>query len=81
MAPELCTPPPEPASYLSDVWSYGCIILEVMSAREPWSEQFIDDSLLFRALQRKENACMFAQTCTNQSGPSHLRQLLIQCCS
>ncbi|CAF4324967.1 unnamed protein product [Adineta steineri] len=81
MAPELCAPPPEPSSYLSDVWSYGCIILEITSAREPWIEQFNDDSLLFRALQRKENASLFNHVCTNQPGPLHLRQLLIQCCS
>ncbi|CAF4087441.1 unnamed protein product [Adineta steineri] len=81
MAPELCAPPPEPSSYLSDVWSYGCIILEITSAREPWIEQFNDDSLLFRALQRKENASVFNNVCANQSGPSHLCHLLIQCCS
>ncbi|UJR17072.1 hypothetical protein I4U23_003969 [Adineta vaga] len=81
MAPELCTPPPEPSSYLSDVWSYGCTILEVTSAHEPWTEQYNDDSLLFRALQRKENAYLFARICTNQTGPLHLRQLLIQCCA
>jgi hypothetical protein len=55
--------------------------LEISSAREPWNEQFNDDSLLFRALQRKENAPIFARLCANQSGPSHLRQLLIQCCA
>ncbi|CAF1409582.1 unnamed protein product [Rotaria sordida] len=81
MAPELCSPPPEPSSFSSDVWSYGCIILETTSAREPWIDQFNDDSLLFRALQRKENASIFAHLCTTQSGPSHLRQLLIQCCA
>lgn len=81
MAPELCTPPPEPSSYLSDVWSYGCIILEITSGREPWIEQFQEDSLLFRALQRRENSSIFARICANQSGPSHLRQLLMQCCA
>ncbi|CAF4683705.1 unnamed protein product, partial [Rotaria sp. Silwood2] len=45
MAPELCSPPPEPSSFSSDVWSYGCIILETTSAREPWIDQFNDDSL------------------------------------
>ncbi len=81
MSPELCAPPPERSSYTSDVWSYGCIILEIASAHEPWVEQFNDDSLLFRALQRKENAPIFARICENQSGPSHLRQLLLQCCA
>ena len=81
MAPELCAPPPEPSSFLSDVWSYGCIILEIISAREPWVEQFPDDSLLFRALQRQENRLIFTRICTNQSGPLHLRQLLMQCCA
>ena len=80
MSPELCAPPPEPSSCASDVWSYGCIILRIASAREPWLEQFHDDNLLFRALQRKENALVFARICENQSGPSHLRQLLLQCC-
>ena len=80
MSPELCAPPPEPSSYASDVWSYACIILEITSAREPWLEQFNDDSLLFRALQRRENAPVFTRVCENQPGPSYLRQLLLQCC-
>lgn len=80
MAPEICTPPPELSSYESDVWSYGCVILEITSAREPWMDEFHDDSSLFRALQRRENARIFARICTNQSGPSHLRNLLTQCC-
>jgi len=81
MAPELCSPPPEPSSYSSDVWSYGCIILEITSTHEPWTDQFNDDSLLFRALQRRDNASIFARICENQSGPLHLRQLLMRCCS
>ena len=80
MAPEICTPPPEQSSYESDVWSYGCIILETISAREPWIDQYQTDSLLFRALQRRENAPIFARICANQTGPSHLCQLLSQCC-
>jgi serine/threonine protein kinase len=80
MAPERCSPPPEPSSFSSDVWSYGCIILETTSIREPWIDQFNHDSLLFRALQRKENASIFAHICANQLGPSHLCQLLMQCC-
>lgn len=81
MAPELCSPPPEPCSFSSDIWSYGCIILETTSTQQPWNDQFNDDSLLFRALQRKENAYIFATHCANQLGPSHLCQLLIQCCA
>ena len=81
MAPEICAPPPEASSFASDVWAYGCVILEVTSGLEPWAEQYADDSLLFRALQRRENASMFARICENQTGPTHLRQLLMQCCS
>jgi hypothetical protein len=55
--------------------------LETTSGREPWLEQFNDDSLLFRTLQRKENAPIFALLCAKQSGPVHLRQLLTQCCA
>ena len=81
MAPELCTPPPERSSYLSDVWSYGCIILEILTAREPWIEQYNDDNLLFRALQHKENTPSFTRFSAHQSGPAHLCQLLMQCCA
>ena len=81
MAPEICTPPPESSSYESDVWSYGCVILEITSAREPWTAEFHDDSSLFRALQRRENAPIFARICTNQLAPTHLRDLLTQCCT
>ena len=81
MAPEICTPPAEASSYESDVWSYGCIVLETTSGREPWIDQFPDDSLLFRALQRQDNAAMFARICSNQAGPSHLRDLLARCCT
>lgn len=81
MAPEICTPPPELSSYESDVWSYGCVILEITSSREPWIDEFHDDTSLFRALQRRENAPIFTRICTNQSGPSHLRDLLAQCCT
>ncbi|CAF1340342.1 unnamed protein product [Rotaria sordida] len=81
MAPEICTPPPEQSSFESDVWSYGCIILETTSGREPWIDQFNDDATLFRALQHKENAPIFARICANESGPSHICKLLIQCCT
>lgn len=81
MAPELCTPPPERSSFASDVWAYGCIILESTSAREPWSEHFSEDMAPFRALQRRENAPIFARICADQKGPLHLRQLLIECCA
>jgi serine/threonine protein kinase len=81
MAPEICTPPSEQSSYESDVWSYGCIVLEITSGREPWIDQYPDDSSLFRALQRKENAPIFARICADQSGPSQIRQLLMQCCT
>lgn len=81
MAPEICTPPPEESSFESDVWGFGCIILETTSGREPWTDQFNDDGILFRTLQRKENASIFSQICHNQYGPSHICKLLIQCCS
>ncbi|CAF3851432.1 unnamed protein product [Rotaria sp. Silwood1] len=81
MAPEICTPPPEQSSFESDIWSYGCIILETTSGQEPWITQFNDDATLFRALQCKDNAPVFARICANQFGPSHICKLLIECCS
>jgi serine/threonine protein kinase len=81
MAPEMCMPPPEPSSRESDVWSYGCVVLETTSGREPWITQFSDDMDLFRALQRRENASVFARICANEFGPSHIHELLIRCCS
>ncbi|CAF0980599.1 unnamed protein product [Didymodactylos carnosus] len=81
MAPEICTPPPEQSSVESDVWSYGCIVLETTSGSEPWTAQFNDDAVLFRALQRKENAIVFARICANECGPSRILQLLARCCT
>ncbi len=81
MAPEICSPPPEQSSRESDVWSYGCIILETTSSSEPWMTQFNDDAVLFRALQRKDNAPLFARVCANESGPSHICKLLVRCCT
>lgn len=81
MAPEICTPPPELSSYFSDVWSYGCIILEVLSNREPWIDQYKEDIDLFCALQRRENATNFIRICNNYRGPDHLCKLLLKCCS
>ena len=81
MAPEICAPPPELSSCESDVWSYGCVILETTSGREPWMDEFMEDGALFRALQRRENAPIFARICANQSGPSDIGALLVRCCS
>ena len=81
MAPEICTPPPEASSYESDMWSFGCMVLETTSGREPWIDQYPEDILLFRALQRKENASVFTRICSNQAGPSHIRELLLRCCA
>ncbi|CAF1235993.1 unnamed protein product [Didymodactylos carnosus] len=81
MAPEICRPPPEQSSFKSDVWAYGCIILEVLSGLEPWMTRFNDDAILFRALQGKENGPVFAQVCQDQMGSPVLNELLIQCCT
>ena len=80
MAPEICIPSPELSSLESDVWSFGCIILETTSGREPWIDQFSNDTILFQALQNKKNASVFAEICVNQSGPSDICNLLIRCC-
>ncbi|CAF3134777.1 unnamed protein product [Rotaria sp. Silwood2] len=61
--------------------NYGCIILETTTGRERWIDQFNDDAILFRALQRKENVSVFARICANEFGPSHICKLLIQCCA
>ena len=80
MAPEICTPPPELSSFESDVWSFGCIVLETTSGQEPWIDQYSTDTILFQALQNKQNAPVFAQICADQSGPSAICHLLIRCC-
>ena len=57
------------------------MILETTSGREPWMDEFVEDSVLFRALQQRDNAPVFARICANQSGPSDICALLVRCCS
>ncbi|CAF1176322.1 unnamed protein product [Didymodactylos carnosus] len=80
MAPEICCHPPEKLSRESDVWAYGCILLEITSGDLPWREEFEDDQILFRTLQ-KQHTDIFTRICSTQRAPPKFRQLLCMCCS
>jgi serine/threonine protein kinase len=83
MAPELCRPPTERLSHESDVWAFGCVILEITSGDLPWINQFEKDEPLFYALQDDgtRQGPIFAHVCATQKAPTKLRELLCLCCT
>jgi len=83
MAPELCRPPTERLSHESDVWAFGCVILEITSGDLPWINQFEKDEPLFYALQDDGNrqGPIFAHVCATQKAPTKIRELLCLCCT
>ncbi len=83
MAPELCRPPTERLSHESDVWAFGCVMLEITSGDLPWFNQFEKDEPLFFALQDSgtRQGPIFAHVCTTQKAPTKVRELLCLCCT
>ncbi|CAF0950315.1 unnamed protein product [Adineta steineri] len=40
LAPELCSNDPEGCSFMSDVWAYGCVLLEIITKKLPWNKLY-----------------------------------------
>ncbi|CAF0992361.1 unnamed protein product [Didymodactylos carnosus] len=81
LAPELCLDRPERSSFPSDVWAFGCILLEVISKKTPWKDQYQNDRVLLNALAKPENAIIFENICPTQRAPKKLRTILCRCCA
>ncbi|CAF2096267.1 unnamed protein product [Rotaria magnacalcarata] len=80
-APELCRNRPEKSSFQSDVWAFGCVLLEVLSKKLPWQDDYDSSMILINALGKPENAPIFEDICRQQKAPEKLRTLLCRCCS
>ena len=80
-APELCFDLPQKSSFGSDVWAYGCIILEITSQQLPWRDKYENNRVLTRSLSERKNASIFEKICREQAGPEELRALLCRCCT
>ena len=80
-APELCSTNPERSSFPSDVWAYGCVILEIISKNIPWFDMYRTNGPLLNALAKPENATIFETICVNQRAPEKLRAILCRCCT
>ncbi|CAF3341693.1 unnamed protein product [Rotaria socialis] len=80
-APELCRNRPEKRSFQSDVWAFGCVLLEVLSKKLPWEDDYDNNMMLLNALSKPENAAIFEDICRKQRAPEKLRTVLCRCCS
>ncbi|CAF0751436.1 unnamed protein product [Rotaria sordida] len=80
-APELCLDRPERSSFQSDIWAFGCILLEIISKKIPWDDVYSNSKILINALAKPENAIIFENICLTQRAPEKLRTILCRCCS
>ena len=81
LAPELCFDPPQRSSFASDVWAYGCVILEITTSDLPWIKQYKRNKDLIKALVDKRNAIIFQEICREQEAPRKFIEILCICCT
>lgn len=81
LAPELCFNPPERSSFASDIWAYGCLILEIATQDLPWIKEYERNRELMKALAEKRNAANFQQICREQRAPKKFIEILCACCT
>lgn len=81
LAPELCFDPPERSTFQSDVWAYGCVILEIITQELPWVEQYPHNNILTKTLADKRNAIIFQGICREQKAPNKFIAILCACCT
>ncbi|CAF1056661.1 unnamed protein product, partial [Rotaria sordida] len=55
LAPELCFDRSERCSFSSDVWAFGCVLLEMMTKKVPWRKIYEDNQELINALADERN--------------------------
>ncbi|CAF1190100.1 unnamed protein product [Adineta ricciae] len=80
-APELCASHREPPSYSSDVWAYGCVLLEIITKKYPWEDFIGDNGALMDALADDRNIKAFEHFCYNLNAPDNFHKILRSCCS
>ncbi|UJR34494.1 hypothetical protein I4U23_021902 [Adineta vaga] len=81
LSPELCANNRERSSYMSDVWAYGCVLLEIITKKVPWEDMFENMYDLMDALAREKNANIFEKFCYNQNAPDNFHKMLRSCCA
>ena len=81
LAPELCFDPPQRSSPSSDVWAYGCVILEITTNDLPWAQKYHRHSSLMKDLADKKNAIVFQEIARDQEAPKKLINILCACCT
>lgn len=81
LAPELCFDTPERSSFRSDVWAFGCVLIEVITQDVPWVNEFARHRELMKALSDRQNAPYFEEVLRKLKAPDKLRALLCACCT
>ncbi|CAF2991956.1 unnamed protein product [Rotaria socialis] len=81
LAPELCFNHPERSSFQSDVWAFGCVLLEIMTKKLPWQDKYEKNTTLMNALANERNGSIFQEICREQEAPEKFRRILCACCT
>ncbi|CAF1601643.1 unnamed protein product, partial [Adineta ricciae] len=81
LSPELCAHNRERPSYLSDVWAYGCVLLEIITKKVPWEAIFENSYDLIDALAHAKNVKIFEKFFFNLKAPDHFHKMLRSCCA
>ncbi|CAF3967925.1 unnamed protein product [Rotaria magnacalcarata] len=81
LAPELCFSHPEKSSFQSDVWAFGCVLLEIMTKKLPWQDYYEKHTTLTNALANERNGPIFQEICRKQEAPEKFRRILCACCT
>ena len=81
LAPELCISRPERSSFASDVWAFGCVLLEIITQEMPWKENYERSQQLTDALADERNAPIFQEICRKLRAPKKLQAILCTCCT
>jgi hypothetical protein len=56
-------------------------LLEIISKKIPWLDQYKNNLVLIKALAQPDNAIIFENICCTQRAPEKLRTLLCHCCT
>jgi serine/threonine protein kinase len=71
----------ERCSFSSDVWAYGCVLLEIITKKWPWEEEYRSNAALIDAFCDDGNAAIFQEICYKQKAPENFRKILRACCT
>jgi len=56
-------------------------LLEIVSKKVPWIDDYANNRVLLNALAKPDNAIIFEKICLKQRAPEKLRTILCHCCS